>query len=371
MENKKKSFFPTDNVMLFNKNISADAKILLAIMYRHKNNAGEVNKSQKELSILTGISKGSIGKCIDELIKNKLLDKKSTSYRGSYIMKYSINLQDGNYTKLIYEMIGEYSNDIIIKFLQLTNLLKINKFDTNPKLYTQIKITQSNWLTVENVIGAMLELTDAGLFSYKYKANAIYDEELNPIEQKEKAQSEDQAQRKDEKNEFTNNIREPQKKIANNIQQVKGFEEEMNTPGTAAYLVKKHTDAFKIPLTPSYARDSINKLQQLIAEYTYLGVEKTINYMIENDTKTLNFIKSVIPTVLAGFDPEYEAQNVAKINLTDMKCILLNYKEEYEILEKLGWTDRPQYKVSKDKFDKYLVEYQEAVKQYKQKFGGN
>lgn len=215
MDCKTKSFFPMSNDdLLFNKEVSDNAKVLLAAMYRHKNNEGLVRKSKRELAVLSNVPTGSVIKCIDELIKYKFITKSTEQCkRGTYQIKYNINLNPdssnfSNYTKLIYEMIGEYKNDIIIKFMQLSNLLKINNFNCEEKLYTTKTIIQSNWLTVADVAGVMIELDEAGLFQYKRDAKAIYDEEYNKINnneeiKKEAESSTDSATQEIEKNNET------------------------------------------------------------------------------------------------------------------------------------------------------------------------
>lgn len=448
MEDRKvKSFFPLDNEVLFNKEESANSKILLAAMYRHKSNEGIIRASNKELSVYSGIAAGNIGKYLTELVKNKHIAKFTEARKkGSYQMLYTININQEsknfkNYTKVHYEMITEYKNDLIIKYAQLTNLLKINSYNLEERLYTTNSIIQSNWLTIADVMGVFYELDEAGLFYYKRDAKVIYDEEFNRVDsvtediRKDAELVQSPAENKVDSvvEEPINNIQEKRENITpepeviapttstsptnsndlikyfygkrggkcanwgreakvikdlldsytvselmtgidlivkkghtnllrlsynlNEALQINKIKTEFDKQGTAAWLIKKHHEALKIKPNPSTIIANAAKVQAVIDEHGFSGAEKVINHMIDNGTKEINFINGAVDTVLAGYDAEYEQESASEIAKADMQCILMDLKDNYQIYEKLGWSDRPEYKEAVTKFNEKLAEY--------------
>lgn len=168
MISQSTSWFPMKNDILYNADISANAKILLAILYRHQHK-GVNRKTNKQLGALSSIDPKNIHKYIEELVKHKLIiNCCQKGKKGEYGILYKPDFQKGNYTKLGYSFITKFPNDIIIDYFQFINLYRIKR---NIKELTATTLVQSNWMTLGDVVQVIERLETYHLVNYNFNVS--------------------------------------------------------------------------------------------------------------------------------------------------------------------------------------------------------
>ena len=143
------------NDILYNHDMSANAKILLAVLWKHKSKM-ENTKTNKELGSLIGMDTKNVHHYIKELVRHKLIiNCCEKGKKGKYGITYRPDLVKGDYTKMEYHFISRYPNDVIIDYFQLLNLYRIK---ANIEELTAVTLTQSKWLTIGEVVDTIIKL---------------------------------------------------------------------------------------------------------------------------------------------------------------------------------------------------------------------
>lgn len=411
----RKQFVKLENEILFNSKITANAKILLLVMRRHKNNNGIVNKSYRKLAEYSGIAEGNIKRYIKELIEQEFIESNNIAGKeGSYKIKLASLSTD--YTEVLSEYISNYPASIIINYYQLMNLKRMSGgFEI--QRFTSKYNARSNWLTLGQVLDVIITLDEAGLINFQYSISEVSNEHFQI---KKETEPPNDSVLVEDKNNSTAIISVPRENIApkpsmtnpndliqyfysktggkcanwgheskliknllqsfsaadlmcgmdyiakkghtnlfrlsqtiNEAIKINQIKSEFNKIGTAAYLVKKHHQALNIKPNSLTLPGHVAKVQAIIDEHDYNIAEKVIDYMINQSNKELNFIGGAVDVVLADYNPEAEKE----IERLDMRARIQNLKDDYKTFIKLDLTETEEAKKMAEQFNALVAEY--------------
>jgi len=170
-----KQFIKLENTILFNQEIRDNSKKLFVILRQKANIATNiVNVSYTQLSIVSKIQKSHLKQYLDELKENKLI---TFNYNNKKTEIKIINKPPTtDFSSIIFDyIIGKNISDVL-NYYYIINLLKMNK---DIKKLTNSYNNKSKFNTVGEIIETMLNLSEVGLGSFKYKFELIDENEKN------------------------------------------------------------------------------------------------------------------------------------------------------------------------------------------------
>lgn len=429
----QKSFFPLKNTLLFNYKIKARTKIMLAVLYRYKNNEGFVKKTKNELEQLTGIKQPQ--RYIDELITLGLVTKQKENNTIIYKLNYYVDFgAKESFTKLVYENISKYDAQLLIDYYIIINILKMNKIKDfsrtikiDPIRFLSTNNDKSPWATIDqiNEVFEKINANNMGQFEMTFKPLLDTDMFDDEEEQKEMATEPPVTNNQLSKEQFNNIITKTdeylnyfhnktntqiqniniERKLVNDflkkhtlseaqmtklldhmVEQkynINMFEKaynniifllESNKQNTAQNLVKYFYQLIETDINFDNIKTFTEKINSVLTKMTFEEAKYLIEFAVnEKDAKTLNYLPNLIDEAKDYIEDcktnAIHSEEVAKL---DMAAKLKLLKEEVIQLDSLIDTTADTNKVElfKVKRQELANQFNELREQYQRIYGG-
>ena len=325
-------WFPMKNELLYDTTIKARTKIVLAILYHHKNNSYIVTTTHAKLDKWTNISNSK--RYLNELIKLGYIEKiKDGEYKINYHVKCKKG-SDDKYSKIKYEYIFSYNPEDVINQCIIENILRMNKLSvttlnniSNITMFLSSKNNKSSWNTIEEVNEVLNNLNNKNIIKYEVSIQCLItitdeDNEDETEEEQIKTAPEEQEAENDKMvstniiQQVDTNIINPKNDVDNdffgdktdelktfalnngitvndvNLSNILNFLNKVNKNNTTEYLINKYYKGLNKNNTLTKLDGQKKKIEEMINSIGFLKTEFLIDFMINNEVNEINYIKN-------------------------------------------------------------------------------